>query len=94
VVGSDGAHVGTVDKVHGDRILLTKNDQDAGGQHHTIPSRWITSVGDKVTLRHTAAEAKERWHAEQNTQAMFGDKPDGKGEQGRTDLNRSFSGTY
>ena len=38
VVGSDGAHVGTVDKVRGDRILLTKNDADAGGRHHSIPS--------------------------------------------------------
>ena len=39
VVGSDGAHVGTVDKVRGDRILLTKSDKDAGGHHHSIPSR-------------------------------------------------------
>lgn len=38
VVGSDGEHVGTVDKVRGDRILLTKNDRDAGGHHHSIPS--------------------------------------------------------
>ncbi len=35
VVGSDGGHVGTVDKVEGDRIKLTKRDDpDGSGQHH------------------------------------------------------------
>ena len=73
VVGSDGSHVGTVDKVRGDRILLTKNDVDAGGQHHSIPSSWIQSVEDKkVTLSKTADEAKKQWRDEENKQAMFG----------------------
>ena len=73
VLGSDGAHVGTVDKVRGDRILLTKNDADAGGQHHSIPSRWIKSVEDKkVTLSKTADEAKQHWRNEEQNQAMFG----------------------
>jgi hypothetical protein len=73
VLGSDGSHVGTVDKVRGDRILLTKNDADAGGQHHSIPSRWIKSVEDKkVTLSKTADEAKQHWRTEEKSQAMFG----------------------
>ena len=72
VVGSDGAHVGTVDKVRGDRILLTKNDPDAGGQHHSIPSRWIATVDTKVTLAKTADEAKAQWRDEERNQAMFG----------------------
>jgi len=72
VVGSDGGHVGTVDKVRGDRILLTKNDVDAGGQHHSIPSSWIKSVDDKVTLSKTADEAKQAWRDEDRNQAMFG----------------------
>ncbi|WP_375248751.1 DUF2171 domain-containing protein [Sphingomonas sp.] len=73
VLGSDGSHVGTVDKVRGDRILLTKNDPDAGGQHHSIPSSWIKSVEDKkVTLSKTADEAKQHWRNEENSQAMFG----------------------
>ncbi|MEH3048369.1 DUF2171 domain-containing protein [Sphingomonas adhaesiva] len=75
VVGSDGSHVGTVDKVRGDRIVLTKNDADAGGQHHSIPSRWIDKVEDnKVTLSKTADEAKQHWRNEENNQAMFGDR--------------------
>ena len=73
VVGSDDAHVGTVDKVRGDRIILTKSDPDAGGHHHSIPSRWVSSVEDKVKLRKTASEAKQAWRDEEQQQAMFGD---------------------
>ena len=81
VVGSDGSHVGTVDKVRGDRIILTKSDQDAGGHHHSIPSRWLQSAdGGKLTLRKTADEAKAHWRDEERQQsdrgAMFGkDQP-------------------
>ncbi|MET4896501.1 DUF2171 domain-containing protein [Sphingomonadaceae bacterium jetA1] len=81
VVGSDGSHVGTVDKVRGDRILLTRNDKDAGGQHHSIPSRWLKSVEDKVTLAKTAAEAKAQWREEDDARAMFGDRTTGSSER-------------
>jgi hypothetical protein len=77
VVGSDGEHVGTVDKLRGDRIILTKNDQDAGGVHHSIPSSWIKSVdATKVTLEKTADQAQEAWRAEREQGAMFGDRND------------------
>lgn len=59
VVGSDGNHVGTVDHVRGDRILLTKSDKDAGGHHHSIPSRWIKTVDTRVTISKSADEAKK-----------------------------------
>lgn len=106
VLGSDGQHVGTVDKVSGDKIILTKNDKDAGGHHHSIPSRWIQSVDDKVTIRKTADEAKREWKDVENKSAMFGEYQDrarpagseggqqGGYEGGSTNLNRSFSGTY
>ncbi|MEP9400721.1 DUF2171 domain-containing protein [Sphingomonas silueang] len=74
VVGSDGEHVGTVDKVRGDRIILTKNDVDAGGHHHSIPSRWVESVDDKVKLRKTKAEAQSAWRDEEQNQALFNDR--------------------
>jgi hypothetical protein len=77
VVGSDGEHVGTVDKVRGDRILLTQNDVDAHGRHHSIPSRWIETVDDKVKIRKTADEAKSHWRDEERNQAMFGDDAQG-----------------
>jgi hypothetical protein len=97
VLGSDGSHVGTVDKIRGDRILLTKSDGDAGGHHHSIPSRWIQSVDERVTLRKTAEEAKAHWRDEERSGAMFGesgrddDRQDWSSER---NLNRSFSGTY
>lgn len=92
VLGSDGEHVGTVDKVRGDRIILAKNDSDAGGHHHSIPSRWIQSVDDKVTLRKTAAEAQAAWKDEERG-ALFGGRDDQDWNRDRN-LNRSFSGTY
>ncbi|MGN6817342.1 MAG: DUF2171 domain-containing protein [Sphingomonas sp.] len=96
VVGSDGEHIGTVDKVRGDRILLTKSDPDAGGRHHSIPSRWIERVDDKVTVRKTADEAKAHWRDEERS-AFFGGDSAGRDQEDEGDgriLNRSFSGTY
>jgi hypothetical protein len=97
VVGSDGEHVGTVDKVKGDRIILTKNDQDAGGHHHSIPSIWLKSAdGGRVTISKTAAEAKQAWRDEDRNTAFGNDR--GQSDQSNSDgphvLNRSFSGTY
>lgn len=91
VLGSDGEHVGTVDRVRGDRILLTKSDADADGRHHSIPSRWIASVDDKVSLTKTAEEARNHWREEDRRTAMNWEF-EGKGED--RVLNRSFSGTY
>ena len=34
VIGSDGQHIGTVDKVEGDKIKLIKSDTGSGGVHH------------------------------------------------------------
>jgi len=93
VVGSDGSHVGTVDKIRGDRIVLTKNDSDAGGHHHSIPSRWIQSVDDKVVLRKTGDEAQAAWKDEERSGALFGGRDDQDWNRDRN-LNRSFSGTY
>lgn len=96
VIGSDGAHVGTVDKVRGDRIVLTKSDSDAGGRHHSIPSRWIRSVDDNVTISKTADEAHAHWRDEERNQALFGDddRNDERDVGASHNLNRSFSGTY
>lgn len=81
VVGSDGAHIGTVDHVRGDRILLTKTDKDAGRRHHSIPSAWIVEVGDKIRVNRTAAQAQSVWKDEE-------------GNDGPHILNRAFAGTY
>ena len=54
VIGADGVHVGTVDKVEGDRIKLTKADSGMGSHqdhHHYISTGLIAEIeGDKVRL--------------------------------------------
>ncbi len=54
IVGADGVHVGTVDRVAGDRIKLTRKDSGEGshkGHHHFIPASLIAEVeGEKVWL--------------------------------------------
>ena len=92
VVGSDGEHVGTVDKVRNDTIILTKSDSAAGGHHHSIPCGWIDSVDDKVRLNLGADEAMQRWRDEERSRALFEREDSGSG--GPHVLNRSFSGTY
>lgn len=95
VVGSDGEHVGTVDKIRGDRIILTKSDAEAGGRHHSIPCSWIDSVDDRVTINKSADEAQRAWRDEENRQAMFGDRDErDRDREGPHVLGRSFSGTY
>ncbi|QPQ54228.1 DUF2171 domain-containing protein [Allosphingosinicella flava] len=54
VVGADGVTVGTVDKVEGDRIKLTKDSAGQGsheGHHHFIATGLVAAVeGDTVRL--------------------------------------------
>ena len=64
VVGSDGAHVGTVDHLEGsDRLKLTRRDAEAGGQHHFIPLDWVENVDSKVQLSKAAGDVKAQWRA-------------------------------
>ena len=60
VVGSDGGHVGTVDKVEGDRIKLTKTDPVSGGQHHYIPLSLVESADRMVKLNVPAELARQQ----------------------------------
>ncbi len=57
VIGADGVHVGTVDKLDVNRIKLTKTDSGEGahkGHHHYISVGLIAGVeGDKVRLSAT-----------------------------------------
>jgi len=67
VIGADGVHVGTVDKVEGERIKLTKKDSGAeiegaegqhAGHHHYISIGLVAGVeGDKVRLSATGENA-------------------------------------
>ena len=44
-----------------DLVKLTKDDPDAGGEHHFIPLAWVDHVDSKVHLKQAGAEAKARW---------------------------------
>jgi hypothetical protein len=62
VVGSDGGHVGKVDKVMGAEIELAKFDFGSGFKHHLIPVTWVDHIQeDKVFLNMTKDAAKSAW---------------------------------
>jgi hypothetical protein len=61
VIGADGVHIGTVDKVEGNRIKLTRKDSGEGahkGHHHYINRALVADVeGNKVRLSAIGAVA-------------------------------------
>ena len=68
VIGADGVHVGTVDKVDGERIKLTKADSGAeiegagdgahSGHHHYVSLGLVADIeGNQVRLSATGANA-------------------------------------
>jgi hypothetical protein len=53
VIGADGAKIGTVDRVEGNRIKLIRADSGVGHEehHHFIPRGLVAEVeGDRVRL--------------------------------------------
>jgi hypothetical protein len=66
VVGNDGQRVGTVDRVEGDRIKLTKGTDQ---QHHYLPLQAVQGVaGQQVQLNCSALQAKQQQQAGQGEQ--------------------------
>lgn len=65
IVGSDGAHVGSVDALVGQLLKLKKSDPASGGTHHYLDLALVAGIeGDTIKLLVPAAEAKERWSEE------------------------------
>jgi hypothetical protein len=58
VVCSNDRQFGTVDRLEGDSIKLTK---DKSGEHHYIPTSWVTSVDDKVHIDRPGEQAMREW---------------------------------
>ena len=93
VVGSDDGHIGTVDRVAGDRIILAKSDPESGGAHHSLSCADVDRIeGDRVILDCSADEARNRWRDEHRSRALF--EREDQGEMGPRVLDRSFGGTY
>ncbi|WP_237482788.1 DUF2382 domain-containing protein [Lichenibacterium dinghuense] len=63
VVGSDGVHVGVIDRLDGTMMKLKRKDNVGGGQHHLLPADLVKSAEDKVMLSVPGAEAMRRWKA-------------------------------
>jgi hypothetical protein len=62
VVGSDGQHIGTVDRLEGRRIKLAKSDPAAAGQHHYVSLAVVERItDDAVCLAQTAEETRKTW---------------------------------
>ena len=93
VVGNDDEHVGTVDRVAGDRVILTKSDPESGGAHHSLSCSDINRVeNDRVILDCSSEQARQRWRDESRNRALF--EREDQGEMGPRVLDRSFEGTY
>ena len=68
VIGADGVHLGTVDRIEGDRIKLTKAENVGSheGHHHYISRGLVAEVeGDKVRLSANSDVAAELFEEEQ-----------------------------
>ena len=62
IIGADGVHIGTVDRVEGHRIKLTRADSGLGshqGHHHFLSVGLVAGVeGDQVRLSANAGNAE------------------------------------
>lgn len=74
VIGADGVHIGTVDKVEGDRIKLTKKDSGAqiegaeghGDHHHFIPGGLVAEVEEDVVRLSANADVAVTFEEEED----------------------------
>ena len=58
VVNADGRPVGTVDRVEGNRIKLTRNDPTAGGEHRYVELDQVDEIRDGEICLSTGAMPK------------------------------------
>ena len=102
VLDQNGQHVGTVDKVHGDTIILTRNDPEAGGVHRSFSCSLLERVEDgKVYLSGTKETIRGQLHEERGDDrgsggggilsGLFGGRRDDD-NRGNQDLNTGATG--
>ena len=103
VVDQNGERIGTVDKVRGDTIILTKNDPEAGGVHRSFSCSLLERVeggkvylsGDKDSIRNQLRE--ERGDEDRNRSGggmlggLFSSDRDEDDRRRRDDQKRSSS---
>ena len=54
--GSDGGHIGTVDRIEGNRIKLTKSDSAAGGTHRYMDLDQVQDIKDGCLVASKSAQ--------------------------------------
>lgn len=75
VVGPDGQAIGTVDRIEGERIKLTKSSPGSGGEHRFLELSHVAQVrGDEVHMANDAhgAESGHGAHGAQSSHDMRG----------------------
>jgi hypothetical protein len=78
VTDESGQHIGTVDKVRGEKVILTRNDPEAGGVHRSFTCSMLERVEDnRITLSGSKDMIRSRLTVE---------------DDGDRDQNRSQSG--
>ena len=73
IIGADGVHLGTVDRVEGDRIKLVKADSGVAhsDHHHFIPAGLVAAVeGDRVRLSANGDVAADLFEEEESGQPI------------------------
>ena len=73
VIGADGVHIGTVDRVEDNRIKLIRADSGIAHEehHHYIPSGLVAGVeGDKVRLSARGDVVADLFEQEQGGQPI------------------------
>jgi hypothetical protein len=73
VIGADGVHIGTVDRVEDNRIKLIRADSGMGNEehHHFIPRGLVAEVeGDKVRLTARGDVVADLFEQEQSGQPL------------------------
>ena len=92
VVGKDEKPVGTVERVAGDRLILSQPGSE-GGAHLSLSCSDVDRIdGDRVLLDCSAEQARDRLRDESRSRALF--EREDQGEMGPHALDRSFQGTY
>jgi short-subunit dehydrogenase len=68
VISADGEHIGTVDKIDGKLIKLTRKDSP-DGKHHFIPLEWVSSAtSNEVRLSRNSYVVREQTGIRENKQ--------------------------
>lgn len=73
VIGADGVHLGTVDRVEGDRIKLIRADSGVAHHHHHhyVPGGLVAAVeGDNVRLSANADVVAGQFEEEESGEPL------------------------